>query len=112
MSVYAQTQLFGSRRRTEVLILLALLASSYPSELTRLLKAQLYSVQTILEDLEGQGIVASRRQGRMRIVSLDPRYFAFRQLRALLLRLAEAEPRLESAAASRRTRPRHRRQVG
>ena len=111
MSIYAQTQLFGSRRRTEVLILLALLESSYPTELTRLLEAPLYSVQTILEDLEGQGIVASRRQGRMRVVSLDPRYFAFRELRALLLRLAEAEPELEGAAAGRRTRPRQRRQV-
>lgn len=111
MSVYNQIQLFGSRRRTEVLILLALLESSYPSELTRLLDAPLYSVQTILQNLEGQGCVASRQQGRMRIVSLDPRYFAFKELRSLLLRLAEAEPSLQAAAAQRRSRPRQTRRM-
>jgi DNA-binding transcriptional ArsR family regulator len=111
MPVYSQTQIFGSRRRTEILILLALLENSYPSELTRLLEAPLYSVQTILGDLESQGIVASRRQGRMRIVSLDPRYFASKELRSLLLRLAEAEPVLDGAAATRRTRPRQTRRI-
>lgn len=111
MSIYAQAQLFGSRRRTEVLILLALLESTYPSEVTRLLSAPLYSVQTILNDLEGQGVVASRRQGRMRVLSLDPRYFAYQQLRALLLRLAEAEPDLQAAAARRRSRPQQRRRI-
>ena len=86
--------------------MLALLASTYPSELTRVLEAPLYSVQTILSALESQGIVAARRQGRMRIVSLDPRYFSFTELRNLLLRLAAAEPELQRAAAKRRSRPR------
>lgn len=108
MSILRQTELFGSRRRTEILVLLALLESSYPSEMTRLLEAPLYSVQTILQDLEGQGVVASRRQGRTRVVELDPRYFAFEELRELLLRLAEAEPELQRAAESRRSRPRQR----
>ena len=99
-------RLFGSRRRTEVLILIALIGESYPTEVARLLGAPLYSIQTIVDALDKEGIVATRLIGNQRRVTLDPGYFAYRQLETLLLRLAEAEPRLLGAAASRRSRPR------
>ena len=102
----SSTKLLGSRRRTEVLILIALLGESYPAELARLLGAPLFSVQKIVDALDREGIVASRISGKTRRVSLDPRYFAQQELEALLLRLAEAEPELHRAAASRRSRPR------
>lgn len=111
MPVQSLQELFGSRRRTEVLIMLGLLEETYPTELARLLGAPLYSVQTILASLEDQGIVASRRRGRMRMVGLDPRYYAFEELRALLRRMARAEPELETAAAERRSRPRQTRRL-
>ncbi len=67
--------MFGSRRRTEVLILTALLGETYPTELARLLGAPLYSVQTIVDALDREGVVATRLIGRSRQVSLDPRYY-------------------------------------
>lgn len=111
MPVQYQQSLFGSRRRTELLIMLALLETSYPSELARLLGAALYSVQTILDDLAAQGVVASRRVGRMRMVSLDPRFYAHQELRALLKRMALAEPALQEAAETRRARPTQTRRI-
>lgn len=99
-------KLFGSRRRTEVLVTVALLGETYATELARLLKAPLFSVQNIVAALDREGIVAMRLSGRSRLVSLDPRYFAFQELKDLLLKLAEAEPELRSAASSRRSRPR------
>lgn len=103
----AQAQkLFGSRRRSETLVLLALLGESHASELAALLGARLFAVQTILAALEREGIVASRLVGRTRRIELDPRYFAQRELKALLLQLAQAEPELQAAAAARRSRPR------
>jgi hypothetical protein len=102
----AAIKLFGSRRRTEVLVLIALLGEAYPTEIAKLLGAPLYSVQTIVDALDREGILAIRLMGRMRLASLDPRYFAFEQLEALLLRLAAAEPELREAAARRRARPR------
>jgi hypothetical protein len=99
-------RLFGSSRRTEVLVTIALLGETYPSELARLLKAPLYSVQNIVAALDRDGIVATRISGGSRRVTLDPRYFAFQELKALLLRLAEAEPGLRDVAAGRRSRPR------
>ena len=88
-----------------MLVITALLVETYPTEIARLLTAPLYSVQTIVEDLGREGILALRIRGRQKVVSLDPRYFASRELRELLLRLAEAEPQLRAAAASRRVRP-------
>lgn len=92
--------------------MLALLEETYPTELARLLDAPLYSIQTILASLEDQGVVASRKRGRMRMVSLDPRYYAFEELQDLLRRMARAEPELEDAAGERRSRPRQTRRLG
>ncbi|NNF05557.1 MAG: hypothetical protein HKN21_02235 [Candidatus Eisenbacteria bacterium] len=99
-------KLLGSRRRTETLILVALLEESYPSELARLLSAPLYSIQKVVDALDVEGVLATRRVGTERRVSLNPRYLAAKELRQLLLRLAKAEPSLEKIAASVRRRPR------
>jgi hypothetical protein len=106
MTLAAPGKLFGSRRRTEVLILTALLGETYPRELARLLDAPLYSVQTIVSGLDREGIVATRLVGRSRLVSLDPRFYAYKELKELLLRISQAEPALQFAAAGRRSRPR------
>ncbi|HEX5132540.1 MAG TPA: hypothetical protein VFX92_08640 [Candidatus Krumholzibacteria bacterium] len=106
MTTTTQSRLFGSRRRTEVLVTIALLGETFPAELARLLGAPLYSVQNIVSALDREGVLASRISGRARIVSLDPRYFACKELKAVLLRLAEAEPELRAIASSRRSRPR------
>ena len=102
----------GTHRRAQILILVALLGDSYPSELARLLGAPLYSVQRIIDGLDEQGVFATRLSGNTRRVSLDPRYFAYAELKRLLLRLAEADPTLRAAAASRRSRPRRARKQG
>jgi len=109
MPFQTPNKLFGSRRRTEILVMLALLEESYPTEIARLLAASLFSVQTIIDSLEREGVLATRLMGRSRRVSLDPRFYAHRELRDLLLRFAEAEPLLRQAAAARRSRPRRRR---
>lgn len=100
------TSFLGGPRRAQVLILTALLGETYPTELARLLEAPLYSVQRIVDGLDKEGVFATRLSGKTRRVSLDPRFFAFKELRQLLLRLAEARPELQELAASRRSRPR------
>lgn len=108
MPLLRRSKLFGSQRRTQVLVLLALLEESYPAELVRLLDAQLRSILYIVDDLEADGVVASQRLGRTRKLVLDPRYYAAAELRALLLKLADADPTLRKVAASKRARPRRR----
>jgi DNA-binding transcriptional ArsR family regulator len=99
--------LFGSRMRTALLMLVAILDDTYPAEISRYLGSTISAVQRTLDKLEEEGLVATRRLG-VRRVALNPNYPAFRELRALLLRLAEGYSQYQSVKESRRTRPRRR----
>jgi hypothetical protein len=98
-------RLFGSPVRTRVLLALELLKESYPRE-SRVAGIRLMSTQRIVNDLERQGVLASRLRGRRRDVRLNPTYFAEQELRALLSRLAAADPILTRSVTSMRRRPR------
>lgn len=100
------TSPFGSQTRTRVLLALSLLEQSYSRELSRILKVPISVLQKAVLSLERDGLVVARNMGQTRIVSLNPRYFARRELLALLNRLAEPEDRLRAAVAKLRKRPR------
>lgn len=100
------SRLFGSAVRTRALIAVALLDQSYPREIARAADIQLMSAQRIVNDLERQGVLASRLRGRQREVRLNPTYFAARELRALLLRLSSGDLRLLRNIELMRRRPR------
>jgi len=106
MLTITSNKLFGSERRTQVLTMISLLGETYPTELAQVLDAPLYSVQKIVDALDREGVLATRLVGTSRLVSLDPRFYAVSELRALLLRLAEGQPELKAAATKRRSRPR------
>jgi hypothetical protein len=97
---------FGSATRTQTLVALALMESSYPRELARLLETAVNNVQSALRSLERDGIVVGRAVGRTRVFQLNPRYFAAGALRALLDKLAGADPDLRERVAALRRRPR------
>jgi DNA-binding PadR family transcriptional regulator len=97
---------FGSRTRTLALLALSLMKESYARELSRVLKASLYGVQQALQGLEREGVVVGRTVGRTRLIRLNPRYFALRELEAYLRRLAAPETELKGRVASIRRRPR------
>ncbi len=99
--------LFGSKMRTALLMLLAVLGESYPAELARCLGTTIPSVQRTLDRVEEEGLISSR-QLFVRAVTLSPLYPAAKELRALLLRLAEGYPQYARLKESRRTRPRRR----
>ena len=97
-------KLFGSERRTEVLILIALLKETFPTEIARLLGARLYSVQKIVDGLERDGVLVTRISGRKRVVRLDSRFTASEQLKSLLTRLIDVNPKIRAIVARRRSR--------
>ncbi|MCL5258638.1 MAG: hypothetical protein M1314_02710 [Firmicutes bacterium] len=99
-------KLLGTRLRTRVLLAIALLERSYPREVARVTGVPLMSVQRIVNDLERQGVLASRRAGVQREVRLNPSYFAYRELKALLLRVSLADEGLTETVESLRRRPR------
>ena len=73
---------------------------------SRLLGTSPSAAQKGTVSLERDGLVAGRMAGRTRIVLLNPAYFAMKEVRALLGRLVEADPELESRVAALRRRPR------
>ena len=97
---------FGSRTRTRVLLALQLGGESYARELAPLLEIRLGAVQGALRSLERDGLVGARAAGRTRLYRLEPRYFAARELVAMLQRLAVTEPRLRLRVEALRRRPR------
>lgn len=99
--------LFGTRMRTALLLLVAVLGETYPAEISRYLGSTIPAVQKTLDKLENDGLIATR-QFAVRMVTLNPSYPAFNELRALLLRLSEAYEQYQTVRESRPTRPRRR----
>ena len=97
---------FGGQARTRVLLALRLLDESYPRELARVLSLPLSGVQMAVRRLERDGLVAARTAGRMRLVRLNPRYFAREELQRYLLALAGADAALQTRVGEMRRRPR------
>ena len=97
---------FGSQTRTRILLALQMGGESYARELARLLESPLSAVQGALRSLERDGLVGAKSAGRTRLYRIEPRYFAGRELRALLDRLAEGESGLRDRVELVRRRPR------
>jgi len=99
--------LFGTKMRTALLMVIAVLEETYPAELARYLGSSISSVQRTLDKIEEDGLVATRSLV-VRAVTLNPLFPAAKELRALLLRLAEGYPEYQRLKESRRLRPRRR----
>ena len=97
---------FGGQARTRVLVSLRLLASSYPRELSRILGIPVSAVSRALAGREGDGRGAGRVVGRSRVYTLNPAYFAKRELEAYLSRLADGDAELRERTGQLRRRPR------
>jgi DNA-binding transcriptional ArsR family regulator len=96
---------FGGHVRTETLLALCLLEESFARELARLFQKPLFGVQRALRSLEDDGLVAGRLRGRTRLMRLDPRYFAYKELRRYLERLTEGKGDLRVRVKRLRLRP-------
>ena len=107
MTVMARSKgLFGSRARERILKLLGLLERSYPRELAAVLGEDLSVVQRTADDLERDGVLASRLMGRTRIFELNRTYQHYAPLRDLLVRMGQSDPEIVEAARRVRQRPR------
>jgi DNA-binding IclR family transcriptional regulator len=96
--------LFGSQTRTDVLVALASLGTTYLSELARLLGYRLTEVQRAVASLERSGAVVTRTMGRTRLVELNPRCWGYGELSAFLLRMSELPVYADRFAVRRRPR--------
>ena len=96
--------MFGSPLRTKVLLTIASLDGTYPAEIARVVGSRLLPVQRVVANLEKTGAVVTRRRGVVRVVSLNLKWYAYRELYALLLRISR-DPQYREMLRIR-TRPR------
>jgi len=90
-----------------VLVLVAGLGRSFPSELSRLTGLPKTTVLRTLDGFERAGVLVSTELGNAREIRLNPDYVATRELRVLLEALIEREPRYRTLLArAARRRPR------
>ena len=106
MPLSLRPAIFGSALRTQILVLTALLSETYASQLARILKSSVRVVRLAVRRLERERLLATRRWGNERRITLDPSTAFNAELRALLLKLADAYPEYDAMIASLRTRPR------
>lgn len=99
-------ELFGTRRRTQVLEVLALMEESHAREMATLLGTPVRTIQRIIEKLEAEGIVVGRTVGRERRLELNRRYFAYSELRQLLIKVAMRDQEVDDLVSALRRRPR------
>lgn len=99
--------LFGNPGRTEILVLVAGLGRSFPSELSRLTGLPKTTVLRTIKGFERAGVLVGTELANAREIRLNPDYVAARELRALLEALIEREPRYgELLLQAARRRPR------
>lgn len=86
--------------------LLGLLERSYPREIAAVLDEDLSVVQRGMNDLERDGILASRLAGRTRLFELNRTYQYYAPVKELLVRMGQMDPETVEAAQRLRQRPR------
>jgi len=98
-------KLFGSRTKTSVLVLLALLNESYAAEIAKMLGVQPSAIKKIVDALEMESVISGRLVGRTRVLSLNPCYEAAAEVKALLWKIGERDFELQKLAGTKRKRP-------
>lgn len=99
--------LFGNIVVERILFTLQVYGETYPFSLAKTFDEPVNRFQQQLKRLEDAGIVASRRIGRTRSYSVNPRYPFRGELMSLLAKAFEFVPEEEKEAYyRRRTRPR------
>lgn len=98
--------LFGTKTRTDVLVLVAMLGETHASEIAKITGLSLSQVQRSLAALERVGVVVGVYEGKARRIRLCSAFFAKEELEQLLREMARKDANLQKAAATIRRRPR------
>ena len=76
--------LLGSESKERVLLFLLAREEGYATEIARFYDTDLYGIQNQLDRLETGGVLVSRKVGRTRVYTFNPRYALLEELQALL----------------------------
>ena len=101
--------ILGSGSSERVLIFILAREKGYATEIARLFKTKLYSIQKQLDKLELGGVLVSYTAGRTRLYTFNPRYPFLKELKSLLSKALSYYPQDErESLLMNRRRPRRR----
>ncbi len=104
--------IFGSAVVEKILLYLLVYKTGYIRGIAKLYTIPLSTIVNQLDRLENGGVIVSKKEGTIRIYSLNPRYPFIKELEALLQRAKDALPENEKEKYYRkRTRPRRKGKV-
>jgi predicted ArsR family transcriptional regulator len=99
--------LLNSQNKEQVLVFLLARQEGYATEIARFFDTHLYGVQKQLDNLEAGGILVSRKVGRTRLYTYNPRYALVEELKSLIEKALSFYPDdLQEALLMDRRRPR------
>jgi len=98
--------LFGTESATRLLLLIYALKSSYASQLANITGYGVTTVKNQILNLEDDGIISIQTVGRQRMISLNPQFYARKELDQLLESMIQNSPEILQSAAKIRSRPR------
>lgn len=99
--------LLNSENKERALIFLFARQEGYATEIARFFDTDLYGIQNQLDRLEAGGVVVSKRMGKTRVFTLNPRYALIDELKSLLERALSFYPQeLRDEILMNRRRPR------
>ncbi len=99
--------LLGSTNAERVLLFITARSEAYASQIAKFFNTDLYGIQTQLAKLEAGGILVSRKAGRTRLYSFNPRCPYLKELSALLAKVMTFCPDdLKEKLLMNRRRPR------
>ena len=78
--------ILGSKNSERILVFMLARDEGYATEIARFFKTDLYGIQKQLDRLEAGGILVSRKVGRTRLHTFNPRYPLLPELKGLLQR--------------------------
>jgi DNA-binding MarR family transcriptional regulator len=101
--------ILGTRNSERILLFILSRDSGYATEIARLFSTDLYGIQRQLDRLEAGGVLVSKKVGRTRVYTFNPRYPLLRELRSLLQKALSFYPQEErDELVMNRRRPRRR----
>ncbi len=101
--------LLGSTHAEYILLFLLAREEGYASEIARFFGVSLYGIQKQLDRLESGGVLVSRKVGRTRVYTFNPRYPFLDELKALLEKALTFYPEeIHQRLLYNRRRPRRR----
>lgn len=99
--------ILGNKTVEKVLLYLERYEQGYTQSIAQLFGIRVNGIQQQMRRLEDGGVVSSKRYGKLRLYSFNPRYYFLPELRAILKKALDALPDTEiKKYYMLRTRPR------